>query len=99
MDFGVFDWILAVILIVVGLMLLTGHGDAIMGGGQASVERKKLYDDKKLQRAFGLGFLVMAAANVVTIFVKSFVVSVAYIIVIFLVIVGEVIYIKKFCKK
>lgn len=99
MNLGMFDWILAIVLLVVGIMLLTGHGDAIMGGGPNGAERKELYDDKKMQRAFGIGFLLMAAANVITIFIHSFEISIAYMVFIVLIIVAEVIYVRKCCKK
>ena len=52
-----------------------------------------------MAKGFGVGFLLLGAANVVTIFVKNFVASTVYMIFIILVIVGEIIYIKKYCKK
>ena len=39
------DLILTVAAFIVGIMLLTGHGDIFMKGGNADV-RKKLYDEK-----------------------------------------------------
>lgn len=43
------DLILTVAAFIVGIMLLTGHGDIFMKGGNADV-RKKLYDEKRWQR-------------------------------------------------
>ena len=46
------DIFITVVSLVVGVMLLTGHGDFFMKGGNADL-RKKLYDEEKLQRASG----------------------------------------------
>ena len=99
MNSVLFDWIFAIVLFGVGIALLTGHGDLFMGGEKGASERKGIYDDKKMAKGFGVGFLLLGAANVVTIFVKNFVASTVYMIFIILVIVGEIIYIKKYCKK
>ena len=44
--------------------------------------------------SFGVGFLLLGAANVVTIFIRNFAVSIGYMVFIILVIIGEIIYIK-----
>ena len=47
-----FGLILAVIALIAGVMLLTGHGDILLKGGNAKL-RKEKYDEKKiLGRAF-----------------------------------------------
>ena len=51
MNMDSFDMILTIAALVMGVMLLTGHGDILMKGGNAA-ERKKLYDDKKVQAGF-----------------------------------------------
>ena len=49
------DLILTVAAFIVGIMLLTGHGDIFMKGGNADV-RKKLYDEKKMAiLEYGIG--------------------------------------------
>ena len=53
MNMGSLDIFLTVAALVAGVMLLTGHGDVFMKGGNAS-ERKKLYDEKKVQKATGI---------------------------------------------
>lgn len=99
MEFELFDWVFAIILVGAGILLLTGNGNILMGGAQGAAERKKLFDEKKMQRAFGIGFLLLGVANVVTIFVKSFAVSVGYLVFVVLVIGVEVFYVNKYCKK
>ena len=41
-----FGLILAVIALIAGVMLLTGHGDILLKGGNAKL-RKEKYDEKK----------------------------------------------------
>ena len=53
MNMDSFDMILTIAALVMGVMLLTGHGDVLMKGGNAA-ERKKLYDDKKVQLVSGV---------------------------------------------
>lgn len=100
MNFTLLDWGFAIILVVVGIMLVSGHGDVLMGGGAVGAEeRRRKYDEKKMQRAFGIGFLIMALANVITIFIKGLPASIIYTVFIILVIAGEIIYVNKYCKK
>ena len=42
-----FDFILAGIALIVGIMLLTGHGDIFLKGGNTKL-RKEKYDEKKM---------------------------------------------------
>ena len=59
MNMDSFDMILTIAALVMGVMLLTGHGDILMKGGNAA-ERKKLYDDKKVQLVSGVTLLIFA---------------------------------------
>lgn len=94
-----FDWIFGIILLGAGLLLITGNGDFIMGGAKGAAERKNMYDEAKMQKAFGIGFILMGAFNIVTIFVKSFAVSVIYLAAVVVIVVGEIWYVNKKCKK
>ena len=62
MNMGSLDIFLTVAALVAGVMLLTGHGDVFMKGGNAS-ERKKLYDEKKVQKATGIAMILMGIAT------------------------------------
>ena len=44
-----FDFILAGIALIVGIMLLTGHGDIFLKGGNTKL-RKEKYDEKKMEK-------------------------------------------------
>lgn len=46
------DLILTVAALVIGVMLLTGHGSVFMKGGNAEI-RRKLYDEKKMEKGCG----------------------------------------------
>ena len=46
-----FGLILAVIALVAGVMLLTGHGDIFLKGGNTKL-RKEKYDEKKMLDAY-----------------------------------------------
>ena len=54
-----FDFILAGAAIIVGIMLLTGHGDIFMKGGNTQL-RKAKYDEKALCRFMGRLMFAMA---------------------------------------
>ena len=83
-----FDMILTIAALVMGVMLLTGHGDILMKGGNAA-ERKKLYDDKKVQ-------LVSGGLDMV---VKSYVYDIIYLAAVIVIFIIMVVVIRKKCKK
>ena len=64
MNMDSFDMILTIAALVMGVMLLTGHGDVLMKGGNAA-ERKKLYDDKKVQLVSYVYDIIYLAAVIV----------------------------------
>ena len=47
-----FDFILAGAALIVGIMLLTGHGDIFLKGGNTQLRQAK-YDEKKNVKRFG----------------------------------------------
>ena len=51
-----FGLILAVIALVAGIMLLTGHGDILLKGGNTKL-RKEKYDEKKMTWGSGLSLI------------------------------------------
>ena len=50
-----FDFILAGASLIVGILLLTGHGDFFMKGGNAQL-RKAKYDETKMAKGLRRGF-------------------------------------------
>ena len=49
--------ILTIAAFIVGIMLLTGHGDIFLKGGNADI-RKKLYDEEKMAKASGVALII-----------------------------------------
>lgn len=52
------DLILTVAALVIGVMLLTGHGSVFMKGGNAEI-RRKLYDEKKMEKGCGAALILI----------------------------------------
>ena len=53
-----FGLILAVIALVAGIMLLTGHGDILLKGGNTKL-RKEKYDEKKMTWGSGVALIAI----------------------------------------
>ena len=52
MNFDSLNIILTIAAFIVGIMLLTGHGDIFLKGGNSDIS-KKLYDEEKMAKASG----------------------------------------------
>ena len=97
MNMDSFDMILTIAALVMGVMLLTG-GDVLMKGGNAA-ERKKLYDEKKVQKVSGVTMLLFAALTGLDMVVKSYVYDIIYLVVVIIIFIIMVVLIRKKCKK
>ena len=102
MNMGSLDIFLTVAALVVGVMLLTGHGDVFMKGGNAS-ERKKIYDEKKVQKATGIAMILMGIVTgldmVLDDKINVMFSKIGYLVLIIVIFVVLVVYIRKKCKK
>ena len=102
MNMGSLDIFLTVAALVAGVMLLTGHGDVFMKGGNAS-ERKKLYDEKKVQKATGIAMILMGIATgldmVLDDKINAMFSKIRYLVLVIVIFVVLVVYIRKKCKK
>ena len=85
-----FDFILAGIALIVGIMLLTGHGDIFLKGGNTKL-RKEKYDEKKMTKGSGVTFIDSYTTSLTAKFI--------YILAILAILVGFVVYLKKKCIK
>lgn len=92
------DFILTVASVVIGIMLLTGHGSVFMSGGDA-VKRKKIYDEKKMEKASGIALLAIGVATGIDHFTTSFAAKIGYIVVLVVILIVLIFYIKTKCKK
>ena len=100
-----FDFILAGIALIVGIMLLTGHGDIFLKGGNTKL-RKEKYDEKKMTKGSGVTLILLQEAKekgIKITFIDSYTTSltakIIYILAILAILVGFVVYLKKKCIK
>ena len=93
-----FDLILTVAALVMGVMLLTGHGDILMKGGNAA-ERKRLYDEKKIQLISGVTLLIFGVLTGLDMLIKSYVYDIIYLVLVIVIFIAMVVQIRKKCKK
>lgn len=90
--------ILTVAAFIVGIMLLTGHGDIFLKGGNADI-RKKLYDEEKMAKASGVALILIGIVSAVDLFTTALAFKIAYIIALLIIIIGLVYYLRVKCKK
>ena len=93
-----FDLILTVAALVMGVMLLTGHGDILMKGGNAA-KRKRLYDEKKIQLISGVTLLIFGVLTGLDMLIKSYVYDIIYLVLVIVIFIAMVVLIRKKCKK
>ena len=90
--------ILTVAAFIVGIMLLTGHGEIFMKGGNADV-RKKLYDEKKMEKGCGWALIAIGVVSEVDMFTTSLAAEIGYIVAVLIIIIVLVYYLRVKCKK
>lgn len=98
MNMDSFDMILTVAALVMGVMLLTGHGDILMKGGNAA-ERKKLYDEKKIQLISGVALLIFGALTGLDMVITSYAYDIIYLVAVLVIFIIMIVLIRKKCRK
>ena len=93
MNFDSLNIILTIAAFIVGIMLLTGHGDIFLKGGNSDIS-KKLYDEEKMAKASGVALILIGV-----VFTTALAFKIAYIAALLIIIVGLVCYLKLKCKK
>ena len=86
-----FGLILAVIALVAGIMLLTGHGNTKL--------RKEKYDEKKMTWGSGVALLLIGVATLIDSYTTSLAAEIIYIIVLIAILGWLVYYLKTKCAK
>ena len=81
MNMDSFDMILTVAALVMGVMLLAGRGDILLKGGNADA-RKKIYDEKKLQKVYGVTLILLGVLTALDMVIKSYVYDIVYLVVV-----------------
>lgn len=93
-----FDFILAGAALIVGIMLLTGHGDIFLKGGNVKL-RKEKYDEKKMSLGSGVALILIGIFTFIDSYTTSLAAKVGYIIVLLVILAGLVLYLKYKCVK
>ncbi len=98
MNMDSFDMILTVAALVMGVMLLAGRGDILLKGGNADA-RKKIYDEKKLQKVYGVTLILLGILTALDMVIKSYVYDIVYLVVVIVIFVISVVIARKKCRK
>ena len=93
-----FGLILAVIALIAGIMLLTGHGDFLLKGGNTKL-RKEKYDEKKMTWGSGVALVLIGVATFVDAYTTSITAEIIYIVVLLAILGWLVYYLKTKCAK
>ena len=95
-----FDWILVAILGFCGIALLIGKGDFILTAFRSKADKGKplAYDTRKMSVASGIVCMIMLAAELVYIFVKSRPVIIASLIIVLISFIVMIWYLQKYAK-
>ena len=80
-----FSYVLAIAALVIGVMLLTGHGSVFMKGGNTQARAQK-YDEKKKWKKFsGICLILIGIATGVDAFTESMAAKIAYVVILFVI--------------
>ncbi|MBU5480050.1 DUF3784 domain-containing protein [Blautia sp. MSJ-19] len=93
-----FDFILAGAALIVGIMLLTGHGDIFLKGGNTKL-RKEKYDEKKMTWGSGVALILIGIATFIDSYTTALAAKIGYIIVLLAILAGLVLYLKFKCAR
>lgn len=98
MNMDSFDMILTVAALVMGVMLLAGRGDILLKGGNADA-RKKIYDEKKLQKIYGVTLILLGILTALDMVIKSYAYDIVYLVVVIVIFAISVVIVRKKCRK
>ncbi len=93
-----FSYILAIAAVVIGIMLLTGHGSVFMKGGNTQARAKK-YDEKKMEKVSGICMLLIGIATGIDIFTISVTAKIVYVVVLFVILAVFLFLLKTKCRR
>ena len=93
-----FDFILAGASLIVGILLLTGHGDFFMKGGNAQL-RKAKYDETKMAKGSGVALILIGIVTLIDSYTTTVAAKIGYIVVLVIIMAGLRWYLQKKCMK
>ncbi len=92
------DLVLTVAALVIGVMLLTGHGSFFMKGGNSEI-RKKLYDEKKMEKGCGIALILIGVLTGIDMLTTEIAFKIGYIVFLLIIIAGLLYYLRVKCRK
>ena len=93
-----FDMILTIVALVVGVMMVTGHGDIFMKGGNAEL-RQKIYDEKKMEKSGGIAMILLGIATGINMYTEELTAKIIYIVVLIVIFGTLIYYLRTKCRK
>lgn len=93
-----FDFILGGASLIIGILLMTGHGDFFMKGGNTQL-RKAKYDEKKMAKGSGLALILIGIVTFIDSYTTTMASKVGYIVVVVVILVGLMWYLNNKCAK
>ena len=84
--------------LIAGILLLTGHGDFLLKGGNAEL-RKAKYDEAKMTKGSGVALILIGILTGIDSYTEGMASEIIYVILLLLVMVGLGLYLKYKCKK
>ncbi len=93
-----FDFILGGASLIIGILLMTGHGDFFMKGGNTQL-RKAKYDEKKMAKGSGLALILIGIITFIDSYTTTVAAKIGYIVAIVVILVGLMWYLNNKCAK
>lgn len=93
-----FDFFLAGAALIIGIMMLTGHGNFFLKGGNVDL-RKKKYDEAKLSKASGVTLILIGIATGIDSYTTSLAAKIAYVVILLAILAGLGLFLKFKCQK
>ena len=91
-----FDFLLTAAALIAGILLLTGHGDFLLKGGNAELRK---YDEAKMTKGSGVALILIGILTGIDSYTEGMASEIIYVILLLLVMVGLGLYLKYKCKK
>nr|WP_297886030.1 DUF3784 domain-containing protein [uncultured Blautia sp.] len=93
-----FDFILGGASLIIGILLMTGHGDFFMKGGNTQL-RKAKYDEKKMAKGSGLALILIGIITFIDSYTTTVAAKIGYIVAVVVILVGLMWYLNNKCAK
>lgn len=93
-----FDFLLAGAALIVGILLLTGHGEIFLKGGNTQL-RKAKYDEDKMSKGSGVALMLIGIMTFIDSYTETLAAKLIYVALLIVIMVGLGFYVKLKCTK